>query len=895
MKIGVVMKKDSSLLKEITPQRIYSFKLLDENAFSCLKVYLLNAELKDYQKFQDWLEQKHAIKGQIDENELGLVFKSAEMSVKMAFYILEFCQPILEYNFGAIDLAKFVIKLHQFIDQKKHRNNSKKLARSLLEIFNLEVSNYRSLSNIASNLSLQAFPEPLYPKIGFNDSFDICQTVLKEMVLFHATSTTLCGKLHNEISLFMSQCNEIAHRATVAMKTIQDITNAHPLEISCLLNAFYKGDMAIIRRMHVDASEVLAVYLRKFKLPETLIAKCNTVKHDINKFHRSLKKHADPSDYRSHSLVKITRQQVIELDSRVSELIKIKQVGQEILINYEQFRRYVQEMPCIIASLLPERSELLSPLFHQYNSSGSPLIAALSDKTLDQNANLQLFSDLSKAMPYQQSKLNVSIYGEGAWHNSEFMSPLCYAVDYAIPAVIRILLENNATVNPVDNRNTPLQRAMKRGNLEVVKLLLEFGARPDMVTDDDRYTALHHAQNAECAGCLIDWVRMHGAKYPDISLPEFIDARDRYGNTPLHRVSQRKVLAFAMSDNSHNPDNMSMKSRLHLELLQVLVDNKADVNAVSHSGNSALHYMLMIHTHQKYDEVNFQTVIAAVKMLVDAGADVNIISREGLNLSPQKPFQIFSPLLGIFDSSYHGGSEAFTRKKISQSYLYKVSEMLVDHGAIIDIFDEKLLTPLIKSILFSAARSVDYLLTKGANPNLRSNKKKPTPLHYAMKKSSGLKKALSEIESIRSLFKAGASPLLLLDTTLVHINALEYCYLKNGSNYNPHPAAVTLFNEWFDFYRSHHVKGLLNVLCHGWPWMNIPNDLIMLFVKHSSENPNQIRLLELWIIRGRQLLKSQAKYQHSSSTQVLTQHNFFSQDAGDPIHCLKGQYPHLFF
>ena len=125
----------------------------------------------------------------------------------------------------------------------------------------------------------------------------------------------------------------------------------------------------------------------------------------------------------------------------------------------------------------------------------------------------------------------------------------------AINAFIDAGININAQ-NPADGR-TPLISAAARGEFEVVKLLLERGADPN-VKDKENYTALFHAIEAmyqEVALAILD--------HPNLDL----NARGLNGVTAL--------MSFAWRDNN--------------DVVRKLLDRGADVNAQDNDGDAALH------------------------------------------------------------------------------------------------------------------------------------------------------------------------------------------------------------------------------------------------------------------------------------------------------------------
>jgi ankyrin repeat protein len=116
-------------------------------------------------------------------------------------------------------------------------------------------------------------------------------------------------------------------------------------------------------------------------------------------------------------------------------------------------------------------------------------------------------------------------------------TPLTLAIDNAHVAVVRVLLENKATVD-LGNTSmgaTPLHKAVSHGaSVEIVSLLLKHGAR---VNHSDRagWTALHHAA---LSGKMANGEEL-------IKSGAQINATSNAGETPLHVAAFMGNLDFA--------------------------------------------------------------------------------------------------------------------------------------------------------------------------------------------------------------------------------------------------------------------------------------------------------------------------------------------------------------
>ncbi|KAK0124782.1 hypothetical protein ONS96_008663 [Cadophora gregata f. sp. sojae] len=124
--------------------------------------------------------------------------------------------------------------------------------------------------------------------------------------------------------------------------------------------------------------------------------------------------------------------------------------------------------------------------------------------------------------------------------------------------VVKLLLENNADIQVTDkNGDTPLHEASSAGRVEVIKLLLEKMADVQAV-NNYRRTPLHEASSAGS----IDVVKLLLEKGADIQ------AVNKFGNTPLH--------------------NAILEGKL--EVVKLLLEKKADIQAVNKGGKTPLDY-----------------------------------------------------------------------------------------------------------------------------------------------------------------------------------------------------------------------------------------------------------------------------------------------------------------
>lgn len=77
-----------------------------------------------------------------------------------------------------------------------------------------------------------------------------------------------------------------------------------------------------------------------------------------------------------------------------------------------------------------------------------------------------------------------------------YSTPLCVAISKGEVDVVKKFIEYGADINETTNGLTPLMYAARYNQVEIIKLLLEKGA--NIKTKDERgFTALNHAENSK--------------------------------------------------------------------------------------------------------------------------------------------------------------------------------------------------------------------------------------------------------------------------------------------------------------------------------------------------------------------------------------------------------------
>jgi Ankyrin repeats (3 copies)/Ankyrin repeats (many copies) len=113
-------------------------------------------------------------------------------------------------------------------------------------------------------------------------------------------------------------------------------------------------------------------------------------------------------------------------------------------------------------------------------------------------------------------------------------SPLHLASSRGRLAAVKALLRHGADPNAVDERGTPLLRALLQGSADIATVLLDQGADPNVRSPADGYTAL-----MAVSGVMIVYPERENLIRRLIAAGADVNAGDTYGNTALHGVARR--------------------------------------------------------------------------------------------------------------------------------------------------------------------------------------------------------------------------------------------------------------------------------------------------------------------------------------------------------------------
>ena len=329
----------------------------------------------------------------------------------------------------------------------------------------------------------------------------------------------------------------------------------------------------------------------------------------------------------------------------------------------------------------------------------------------------------------------------------------------------RMLLEHGADVNALsdegyeyDNGWPPLHKAVRAGNVEVVRMLLAAGAdvsatsrpaRPARADRSDGYTALHIAATFDSPTDIAEMLLEHGAD---------LEHRNSYGRTALLQAAFSDSYEHAKLFLEHGTDVNAIESQakrhsagdtaLHIVLkehamddvekeafIQLLLEHGADVNALDRRGEPVLcKAVRWANARIIRVDANRRIVgVGAVKMLLDAGADASIANSDGktaVDMAQDDP-EIAELIAQHAARPSHVAAASPPRRKGLKATAEAGGKRRGGKMHDGKRQDDKALAPAHSAAAFGHADKLKALAEKGADLNATSGEG-VAPLHYAV-------------------------------------------------------------------------------------------------------------------------------------------------------------------
>ena len=302
-----------------------------------------------------------------------------------------------------------------------------------------------------------------------------------------------------------------------------------------------------------------------------------------------------------------------------------------------------------------------------------------------------------------------ALYDENRYHK------LIHASRNGMYQMVVILLEKGADPNIRDDDGwTALISAAENGHQRVVELLLEKQVDPNVQNCKNGRTALIQAsQNGHYQ--VVEVLLKNGAN-PDI--------HDNDGGTTLilaslfgHYQVVEILLKNGADPNIH--DNYGLTALIvashngHYQVVEILLKNGADPNIQIIKGYTALMFGSIYGHYQ------------VVELLLKNGADPNIHNNDGFTAltfaSRNGHYQVVELLLkNGADPNIHNNDGLTALMFASTNGHYQVVEILLKSGADPNIHDNEGYTALMFGSIYGHYQVVELLLKKGVDPNIQA-------------------------------------------------------------------------------------------------------------------------------------------------------------------------------
>ncbi len=377
----------------------------------------------------------------------------------------------------------------------------------------------------------------------------------------------------------------------------------------------------------------------------------------------------------------------------------------------------------------------------EYGSTPLNLVAyrgnvAITELLLKVGANANLeddegFTPLNTAIEHGRPDLAKVLLTHGADPNLAARSgqtPMHTAAGQGDVEMLGLLLDHGAALHPLETAGTPLSVAVQFRQVAAVKFLLQRGAKPDVAPSENGMTSLH-------------WAATSG--WPDmvkllLDAGATVDANSSWLGTPLNaaacgRAGARKWLAsaYAQFPEGAKVQRQELGSDAdYLAVLKMLVAAKANVNAPEPRFERT----------PIFAAIN-QGQVAAVELLLDAGADLKVADRVGMTpLHAASEMEASAEVVSnIVARLIRAGADPEARDKDQGTPLHRaatagqavMAALLLDARAYVDAHGPQLCTPLQLAIQGGHRDVVELLLRRKAELDWR-NKQGTTALHIAV-------------------------------------------------------------------------------------------------------------------------------------------------------------------
>ncbi|MCY4541947.1 MAG: ankyrin repeat domain-containing protein [Rhodobacteraceae bacterium] len=302
------------------------------------------------------------------------------------------------------------------------------------------------------------------------------------------------------------------------------------------------------------------------------------------------------------------------------------------------------------------------------------------------------------------------------------------------PEVAGALIDAGAEIDAADSCGLAPLHLAARGNPEprMVLTLIEGGAKIGLRSDDGKI-AMDFAKSSNEAVCKSNaFVLLRSVHKSNWATEEYF-SRATPEDVKACLADGVKINA-AGGSKSLSPLHWAVRYTRQIEVIEILLENKASLNFSDGIGQTPLHWAVR-NTHAAKD---------IVKLLIAKGANVKSRTRND-DATPLRSAARYAVDAGILDQLISAGADAVDTTSKGNTLLHtairnefcmeEVVKLLMGHGLDINAKDSNGMTPLHHAIRYMRApEQIAFLIESGADPLAKSGGYQPrTPLELASK------------------------------------------------------------------------------------------------------------------------------------------------------------------
>lgn len=288
------------------------------------------------------------------------------------------------------------------------------------------------------------------------------------------------------------------------------------------------------------------------------------------------------------------------------------------------------------------------------------------------------------------------------------------------------LLAKGFSINYKDHTDmTPLDNAATRGNMEMVKLLLEYGAD---VNAANPVVGAAGSGNRELVELLLE----HGAKVDGL----YIAVREGHEEiVELLLENGADVNIRAKKANGRTPLHIAVVGiNANLKIVELLISHGADVNARNNGGDAPLHHLARTYPQDSWPQ-DYRAIVT--DMLMAAGVEIDVKSRSGktpLHVAAKWGHRDAIKLFQDRGADVNNVKDVHLRLTAAPTSMDngRLEQWLTANVVDVNAKDRRGEPCLYAAVKGGDMRVVEFLLVRGADVNA-ANKKGDTALHFTVR------------------------------------------------------------------------------------------------------------------------------------------------------------------